>query len=148
MRIVVQRVKEASCKVDGKITGSCNKGFLLFIGFKNGDTEAEIQKCLKKVAGLRIFEDENGKMNKSLKDINGEILAISQFTLYADCKHGNRPSFTDALDYDKANIMYERFVELLRNEGYKTEVGIFGADMKISLINDGPVTIILDTDNL
>ena len=148
MRIVVQRVKEASCKVDGKITGSCNKGFLLFIGFKNGDTEAEIQKCLKKVAGLRIFEDENGKMNKSLKDINGEILAISQFTLYADCKHGNRPSFTDALAYDKAKIMYERFVELLRNEGYKTEVGIFGADMKISLINDGPVTIILDTDNL
>ena len=148
MRIVVQRVKEASCRVDDKITGSCNKGFLLFIGFKNGDTDIEIQKCLKKVSGLRIFEDENGKMNKSLKDINGEILAISQFTLYADCKHGNRPSFTEALAYDKANIMYEKFVDLLRKEGYKTETGLFGADMKISLINDGPVTIILDTDDL
>lgn len=148
MRIVVQRVKEASCRVDGVITGSCDKGFLLFIGFKNDDTEDEIQKCLKKVTGLRIFEDENGKMNKSLKDINGSILAISQFTLYADCKHGNRPSFTEAMGFEKANMMYEEFVDLLIKEGYKTEKGIFGADMKISLINDGPVTIILDTDNL
>ena len=148
MRVVVQRVKEASCKVDGKITGSCNKGFLLFIGFKNGDTEAEIQKCLKKIVGLRIFEDENGKMNKSLKDIGGNILAISQFTLYADCKHGNRPSFTEAMEYNKANTMYEEFVEMIRKEGYKVETGVFGADMKISLLNDGPVTIILDTDNL
>ena len=148
MRIVVQRVKEASCVVDGNVTGSCNKGFLLFIGFKNGDTNIEMQKCLKKVSGLRIFEDENGKMNKSLKDVNGEILAISQFTLYADCKHGNRPSLTDAMEYNKANKMYEEFVVLLKNEGFKVETGIFGADMKISLLNDGPVTIILDTDNL
>ncbi len=148
MRIVVQRVKEAACVVEGKITGSCNKGFLLFIGFKTSDTDQEIQKCLKKVSGLRIFEDENGKMNKSLKDVGGEILAISQFTLYADCKHGNRPSFTEAMEFNKANSMYEDFVELLRKEGYKVETGVFGADMKISLLNDGPVTIILDTDNL
>ncbi len=148
MRVVVQRVKEASCVVDGNITGACKKGFLLFIGYKNDDTDIEMQKCLKKVSGLRIFEDENGKMNKSLKDVDGSILAISQFTLYADCKHGNRPSFTEAMEFNKANEMYEKFVDLLRKDGFKVETGIFGADMKISLINDGPVTIILDTDNL
>lgn len=148
MRVVVQRVKEASCAVDGNITGACKKGFLLFIGYKNDDTDIEMQKCLKKVSGLRIFEDENGKMNKSLKDVDGSILAISQFTLYADCKHGNRPSFTEAMEFNKANEMYEKFVDLLRKDGFKVETGIFGADMKISLINDGPVTIILDTDNL
>ena len=148
MRVVVQRVKEASCVVDGNITGACKKGFLLFIGYKNDDTDIEMQKCLKKVSGLRIFEDENGKMNKSLKDVDGSILAISQFTLYADCKHGNRPSFTEAMEFNKANEMYTKFVDLLRKDGFKVETGIFGADMKISLINDGPVTIILDTDNL
>ncbi len=148
MRIVVQRVKEASCTVDGKITGKCNKGFLLFIGFKNDDNQDNMIKCFKKVVGLRIFEDENGKMNKSLKDVDGEILAISQFTLYADCKHGNRPSFTEAMEYNKANTMYEEFVEMLRKEGFNVGTGIFGADMKISLLNDGPVTIILDTDTL
>jgi len=148
MRVVVQRVKEASCVVDGNITGACKKGFLLFIGYKNDDTDIEMQKCLKKVSGLRIFEDENGKMNKSLKDVDGSILAISQFTLYADCKHGNRPSFTEAMEFNKANEMYKKFVDLLRKDGFKVETGIFGADMKISLINDGPVTIILDTDNL
>ena len=148
MRVVVQRVKEASCVVDGNITGACKKGFLLFIGYKNDDTDIEMQKCLKKVSGLRIFEDENGKMNKSLKDVDGSILAISQFTLYADCKHGNRPSFTEAMEFNKANEMYKKFVDLLIKDGFKVETGIFGADMKISLINDGPVTIILDTDNL
>ena len=148
MRVVVQRAKEASCVVDGNITGACKKGFLLFIGYKNDDTDIEMQKCLKKVSGLRIFEDENGKMNKSLKDVDGSILAISQFTLYADCKHGNRPSFTEAMEFNKANEMYKKFVDLLRKDGFKVETGIFGADMKISLINDGPVTIILDTDNL
>jgi D-tyrosyl-tRNA(Tyr) deacylase len=148
MRIVVQRVKEASCVVDGIVTGKCDKGFLLFIGYNNNDTIKEQEKCLKKVLGLRIFEDENGKMNKSLKDIGGNILAISQFTLYADCKHGNRPSFTEAMEYNKANSMYLEFVEMVRKEGYHIETGVFGADMKISLLNDGPVTIILDTDNL
>ena len=119
MRVVVQRVKEASCVVDGNITGACKKGFLLFIGYKNDDTDIEMQKCLNKVSGLRIFEDENGKMNKSLKDVDGSILAISQFTLYADCKHGNRPSFTEAMEFNKANEMYEKFVDLLRKDGFK-----------------------------
>lgn len=148
MRIVVQRVKEAKCVVDGNITGEIKQGFLLFIGFKEDDTDIDVQKCLKKVSGLRIFEDENGKMNKSLKDISGSILAISQFTLYADLKHGNRPSFTTAMKYDLANDMYLKFVELLRNEGYEVSTGIFGADMKISLTNDGPVTIIIDSIDL
>lgn len=148
MRIVVQRVKEASCTVDNNITGKIEKGFLIFIGFKNDDTEEDMKKCLKKVVGLRIFEDENGKMNKSLADVNGNILAISQFTLYADVKHGNRPSFTDAMEFNKASSMYDEFVSMLRKEGINVEVGIFGADMKISLINDGPVTIIIDSLSL
>ena len=148
MRIVVQRVKEASCVVDGIVTGKCDKGFLLFIGYNNNDTIKEQEKCLKKVLGLRIFEDENNKMNRSLKDVNGDILAISQFTLYADCKHGNRPSFTEAMEYNKANEMYLKFVSMLRNEGFEVGTGVFGADMKISLVNDGPVTIIIDSDKL
>lgn len=148
MRVVIQRVKYATCTIDGKITGKCDKGFLLLIGFKTTDTQAELDKCLKKVTGMRIFEDENGKMNKSLTDVGGTILAISQFTLYADCKHGNRPGFTDAMAFDKASQYYDTFVEMLRAQGYHTEVGIFGADMKIELLNDGPVTILLDTDNL
>ena len=148
MRIVVQRVKEASCTVDNNITGKIEKGFLIFIGFKNDDTEEDMKKCLKKVVGLRIFEDENAKMNKSLADVNGNVLAISQFTLYADVKHGNRPSFTDAMEFNKASSMYDEFVSMLRKEGINVEVGIFGADMKISLINDGPVTIIIDSLSL
>lgn len=148
MRVVVQRVLEASCKVDGEVTGSINRGFLLFIGYKDGDNEAIEDRMLKKIAGLRIFEDEAGKMNKSLKDVDGSILAISQFTLYADCKHGNRPSFTEAMKFDEANRRYLDFCNRLRALGLKVEMGIFGADMKISLLNDGPVTIILDSDFL
>ena len=148
MKIVVQRVKEAACTVDGVVTGKINKGFLLFIGYRNDDTIQIEEKMLKKVLGLRIFEDEAGKMNKSLSDVNGEILAISQFTLYADCKHGNRPSFTEAMKYDIANSRYLDFCDKLAATGIKVEKGVFGADMKISLINDGPVTIILDSDNL
>lgn len=148
MRVVVQRVKKASCLVDDNITGQIEKGFLLFIGFKSDDTKLESDKILKKVIGLRIFEDENGKMNKSLSDVKGEILAISQFTLYADCKHGNRPSFTQAMKYDQAISYYESFCKALEDNGYKVFRGIFGADMKIELINDGPVTIILDSDEL
>ena len=148
MRVVVQRVKEASCCVSGEITGSINEGFLLFIGYRTGDTLEDEDKMLRKIAGLRVFEDEAGKMNKSLNDINGSILAISQFTLYADCKHGNRPSFTEAMKFDEANNRYLDFCKKLENKGFKVEKGIFGADMKISLINDGPVTIILDSDFL
>ena len=148
MRIVIQRVSEASCKVDNEITGKINKGFLLLIGFTNGDTFEDIKKAVYKVSGLRIFEDEAGKMNKSLKDVNGEILAISQFTLYADMSHGHRPSFIDAMKYDLANEYYIKFCNDLEKEGFKVEKGIFGADMKISLINDGPVTIIYDSKDM
>ena len=148
MRVVVQRVKHSGCTVDSKLISSINKGFMLLIGFKNTDTLVELEKVLKKVSGLRIFEDENGKMNKSLKDVNGEILAISQFTLYADSKHGNRPSFTEAMEYRKANEYYDLFCDKLNQLGFVTQKGIFGADMKIDLINDGPVTIILDSDDL
>lgn len=148
MRVVVQRVAHSSCTVDGCVTGEINKGFMLLIGFKKGDTPDVLPKVLKKVVGLRVFEDENGKMNKSLKDVDGGILAISQFTLYADCKHGNRPSFTEALEYDIAKDYYLRFVELLKAEVNNVGTGIFGADMKIELLNDGPVTIIIDSDYL
>ena len=135
MRVVVQRVKYSSCTIDGVVTGKCGKGFMLLIGFKTTDTLAELEKCAKKVSGLRIFEDENGKMNKSLKDVSGTILAISQFTLYADCKHGNRPGFTDAMEFNKASEYYDLFVKMLRDMDFHVEVGIFGADMKIELLN-------------
>ena len=148
MRVVVQRVKYSSCTIDGVVTGKCDKGFMLLIGFKTTDTLRELEKCAKKVSGLRIFEDENGKMNQSLKDVSGTILAISQFTLYADCKHGNRPGFSDAMEFHKASEYYDLFVKMLRDMDFHVEVGIFGADMKIELLNDGPVTILLDRDNL
>ena len=148
MRVVVQRVKYSSCTVENKLISSIDKGFMLLIGFKENDTEAEIEKLLKKVIGLIIFEDEFGKMNKSLLDVNGSILAISQFTLYADCKHGNRPSFTEAMKFDKASQYYDLFCERLRELGFDVKKGIFGADMKIELLNDGPVTILLDSDQL
>lgn len=148
MRIVVQRVKHASCMVDNVITGKIEKGFLLFIGFKDDDSINEIDLLVKKVSGLRVFEDEAGKMNKSLNDIKGSILAISQFTLYADCKHGNRPSFTKAMKFDIASANYDLFCNKLKDLGFIVEKGIFGADMRIDLVNDGPVTIILDTDEL
>ena len=147
MRVVVQRVKYASCTVDGKITGKIDKGFLLLVGFKKGDTLLEMNKVLKKVIGLRIFEDEEGKMNKSLSDVSGDILAISQFTLYADSRKGNRPSFVEAMEFDKASNYYDLFCDEL-SKSFKVEKGIFGADMKIELLNDGPVTIILDSDEL
>ena len=147
MRVVVQRVKYASCTVDEKITGKIDKGFLLLIGFKKGDTLLEMNKVLKKVIGLRIFEDEEGKMNKSLSDVNGNILSISQFTLYADSRKGNRPSFVEAMEFDKASSYYDLFCDEL-SKSFKVEKGIFGADMKIELLNDGPVTIILDSDEL
>ncbi len=149
MRVVVQRVKNATCHVDDRLTGECLNGFLLLVGFKCDDTLKEVSLLAKKVANLRIFTDENMKMNKSLKDVSGTILSISQFTLYADCKHGNRPSFTNAMPGVKAIELYNEFNNILRNEyNLHVEEGIFGADMKIQFLNDGPITIILDSEEL
>lgn len=148
MRAVIQRVKHASCSVDKKITGKIDQGFLVLVGFNNNDTSKEIDLFVRKISGMRIFEDENGKMNLGLKDVGGKILSISQFTLYADCKRGNRPSFTEAANGEKAKPLYDEFNQKLRNNGYEVEEGIFGADMKIELLNDGPTTIILDSEEL
>lgn len=143
MRIVVQRAKEASCVVDGKTVGKIDSGLVLLVGFTETDSINEIIHLAKKVANLRIFDDENGIMNKSILEVGGSILSISQFTLYGDCKKGNRPSYINALTADKARILYEQFNKELRKY-VKVETGIFQADMKIHLINDGPVTIILE----
>lgn len=147
MKAVIQRVKNASVTVGGNTVGSCNEGFLVLFCAVNGDTVEDISLLAKKTAMLRIFEDENGKMNKSLLDISGEVLCISQFTLAADTKKGNRPSFINALNPEVANDFYNRFCDELKGLGIKrVEKGIFGADMQVSLVNDGPVTITLDTD--
>ena len=147
MKAVIQRVESASVSVAGKIAGACEKGFMLLFGAAKGDTEADAELLARKTANLRVFCDENGKMNKSVLDIGGGILAISQFTLCADVKKGNRPSFTDALEPQKAEELYNFFCERLKAEGVnRVEKGIFGADMKVSLVNDGPVTIIFDTE--
>ena len=147
MRAIVQRALEASCVVEGKIVGSIDKGFMILVGFTHTDTLEEIKLLSRKIAGLRVFEDECGKLNKGIKDIGGSILAISQFTLYADCKRGNRPSFTSAMAPDLASEYYDMFCQkLIENGVKKVEKGIFGADMKVSLVNDGPVTILFDTE--
>ncbi len=148
MRAIVQRALEASCVVDGNIVGSIDKGFMILVGFTHTDTLEEIKLLSRKIAGLRVFEDECGKLNKGIKDIGGSILAISQFTLYADCKRGNRPSFTEAMYFEKANDMFNIFVNELRQYDINVETGVFGADMKIKFTNDGPVTIILDNETL
>ena len=145
MKFVIQRVTSASCRVDEQITGQINRGFLVFIGVSDEDTTEIADKMTKKLLGLRIFEDENGKTNLALKDVNGELLLISQFTLYADCKKGNRPSFVRAGKPDAANEMYQYIIKKCKEEIPVVEQGIFGADMKISLLNDGPFTIILDS---
>ncbi len=143
MRVIVQRVKEASCKVDGKITGKIQEGFMLLVGFNQEDTEKNVLEMVKKVLNLRIMDDENHVMNKSILDTKGSILSISQFTLYADTKKGNRPSYVNAMSGDKAILLYDLFNQELA-KFVPLEKGIFGADMQISLINDGPVTIILE----
>ena len=148
MRAIVQRSLEASCVVDGNVVGSIDKGFMILVGFTHTDTLEEIKLLSRKIAGLRVFEDECGKLNKGIKDIGGSILAISQFTLYADCKRGNRPSFTEAMYFEKANDMFNIFVNELRQYDINVETGVFGADMKIKFTNDGPVTIILDNETL
>lgn len=145
MKFVIQRVKSAACRVDNNITGEINKGFLVFIGVSEDDTKEIADKMTKKLIGLRIFEDENGKTNLSLNDVGGELLLISQFTLYADCKKGYRPSFIRAGKPEMANEIYEYIIAKCKEEIPVVARGIFGADMKISLLNDGPFTIILDS---
>ena len=144
MRALIQRVTSASVKVDGEIVGKIGKGFLIFLGVYEEDTEEKIEKLTKKIVNLRIFNDENDKMNLSIKEVKGEILLISQFTLCADTRKGNRPSFVSAKNPKDANVIYEKTIESIRNEGIIIEKGIFGSDMKVELLNDGPVTILLD----
>lgn len=147
MRAVVQRVKRTSVTVGGELKGSAGQGFNVLIGVMQGDTDAEAQLLAAKISKLRVFEDENGKMNKSVLDIGGEILVISQFTLCADIKKGNRPSFTDSAPPEEADRLYLAFCEHLREAGVKkVETGAFAADMLVSIDNDGPVTIVMDTD--
>ena len=146
MRLVVQRVSHASVKVDGEIKGEIGKGLLVLLGVKKWDTEKDLDYCVKKLVGLRIFKDEEEKMNLSAQDIEGDFLIISQFTLYGDTKKGFRPSFIASEEPDKANQMYETFLEKVRSvSGRKVEKGVFGADMKVELLNDGPVTIIIES---
>ena len=148
MRAVIQRVSEASCKVDGEFTGAIETGFLILLGIEDADTDEDLQWLAQKITNLRVFGDENGLMNKALADVNGNILLISQFTLFAQTKKGNRPSFIRAARPDKAIPLYEKMISTLETlTGKKIATGIFGADMKVSLINEGPVTIIIDTKN-
>ncbi len=144
MKIVLQRVSSASVKVDSKIVGSIDHGILLLIGFSSNDTEESILPTLEKIVKLRIFSDEEGKMNKSVLDVNGSALLVSQFTLYADTKKGNRPSFIEAARPEQAIPLYEFFIAEMKKRISKVESGIFGADMKVELVNDGPVTIVFD----
>lgn len=148
MRFTIQRVLESSVSVDGKVIGAIGKGYMVLIGVSQTDTKETADKMVKKLIGLRIFEDENGKTNLSLADVNGSLLLISQFTLYADLRRGNRPSFTNAGAPDKANKLYEYIIQECRKQVEKVETGSFGADMKVSLINDGPFTILLDSADL
>lgn len=145
MRVVVQRVKHASVTINGTVNGKINNGFLVLLGIQSTDSEQDVDYLVKKVTNLRIFSDENDKINLSLKDVNGELLIVSQFTLYANCKEGNRPSFVEAAKPDIAIPLYEYFVSECKKIIPVVETGIFGADMKVDLLNDGPVTIIMDS---
>ena len=145
MRVVIQRVSEASVKVDNQIVGEIGKGLMLLIGVDESDENSDADWLVKKILDVRVFSDDEGKMNHSVKDINGEILCISQFTLISDYKKGNRPSYIKAARPDKAIPLFEYFKDEMKKSGLKTESGIFGADMKVSLLNDGPVTIVMDS---
>ena len=148
MKAVIQRVKRASVEVEGKIVGSCGEGFLVLLGVADGDTEREAEMLCRKIVNLRIFQDDAGKMNRSLLDIDGEMLVVSQFTLLANYRHGNRPDFLASAKPDEANRLYEYFKSLAQKELRRVESGIFGADMKVELLNDGPVTIVMDSEVL
>lgn len=148
MRAVIQRVLNASLFVEGKKISNIGKGAIIFLGVGEEDQESDAQKLALKISKLRIYEDENGKMNKNINDYGGEILLVSQFTLYADCKNGNRPSFTQAKNPKEAKELYFKVQKLLENENISVKMGVFGADMKIEVLNDGPVTIILDSKDL
>lgn len=143
MKVVIQRVLNASVKVDGNITGKIKKGLLIFLGIESGDSDDMLKKYADKIVRMRIFEDENGRTNRALSDVNGELLIVSQFTLCADCSHGNRPSFIGAKEPVEAKRMYEKFISVCREHVPVVEHGEFGADMKVELLNDGPFTIIL-----
>lgn len=148
MKIVLQRVKSASVAIEGSVVGEIDQGLLLLVGVGPDDTRDDASYLARKIAGMRIFSDENGKMNLSIDQVGGKILSVSQFTLFADTKKGNRPSFTGAASPEAANKLYEEFNEILRTEyGLIVETGEFGADMQVTLVNDGPVTILLDTKN-
>ena len=148
MKFVIQRVKQASVKVEGSVIGEIEKGYLVLIGVSDKDTEAVADKMIKKMIGLRIFEDAEGKTNLSLADVGGSLLLVSQFTLYANCKKGNRPSFIEAGAPDKANQLYEYIIEESKKSVSVVQTGRFGAEMELSLINDGPFTILLDSEML
>ena len=148
MRFVIQRVTEASVTIDGEISGKIGKGYLVLIGVADTDTKEIADKMIRKMIGLRIFEDEQGKTNLSLADVDGGLLLVSQFTLYANCKRGNRPSFIEVGKPDMANEMYEYIIEKCRESVEEVQTGEFGADMKVQLLNDGPFTILLDSDQL
>ena len=144
MRVVLQRVNHAAVRIDGETVGQIQKGYLLLVGLAPEDTDEQLDWMVHKIVNLRVFEDENGKLNRALADVNGEILSISQFTLYADVKHGNRPGFSKAAKPEVAAPLYDRFSENLRQAGVHVETGRFGADMKVELENDGPVTILYE----
>lgn len=148
MRLVIQRVTGACCKVDGNITGEIADGYMVLVGIGLNDDRRVVAKMAEKMSKLRIFDDEEGKINKSIYDVGGKVLSISQFTLYADCKKGNRPSFTNARRGEESVELYQYFNECLRNLNLEVQEGIFGENMKIGLVNDGPVTIILDSEDL
>jgi len=148
MRAVLTRVSRASVTIDGQVAGKINRGFLILLGVGQNDTEAQCIKLADKLTGLRIFDDDNDKMNWSLTDVGGEILVISQFTLYGNCKKGRRPDYLAAARPELAIPLYEKFVALCREKGFHVETGVFGADMQVESVNDGPVTLVVDTDNL
>ena len=148
MRAVLTRVKHASVTIDGKVHGQIGEGFLILLGITHEDTEAQAVKLADKLTGLRIFEDENGKMNRGLDEVKGELLVVSQFTLYGNCKKGRRPEFLAAARPEVAIPLYEKFVELCRAKGFLTETGEFGAYMQVDSLNDGPLTLVVDTDQL